>query len=220
MEHLLSDGPPSQEDEEKLNENAADFQEQVQTNSEKICACERRDGCSVETRNYNLNVRLPCSNGQAYSVSQNKVLFLPPCKGSDCMSSVKLRVNEFESQSGGLVSRPSSQVPDTTGLVLNLTSQFEGSKEAEQEELTSSVLTKLPPPQLQAKLLKKEIWDPAEHKNPLTETVVNNSSQPPATPTHKPKPDDPFSAQLDRVCILYAKNKLPSNTYLNQKINL
>lgn len=208
MEHLLTEGPSCQEESEKLSESASEFTVEVQIDAEKTCACERSDTCDTETRNYNLNVRLPCSNGQAYSVSQNKVLFLPPCKGSDCQSSVKSRVNELESQNGGLVSKPSSEMPDTTGLVLNLTSQFEGSKEGvatagDQEELTAApALTKMPPPQLQAKLLKKEIWDPAEHKNPLTEppTVSIPPASQPATPVTKPKPDDPFSAQVDRVC--------------------
>jgi hypothetical protein len=200
LEHLLSDGPTPNQEGEKVTETTSGPQEVIEVNVEKTCECEHKDKCTVETKNYNLNVRLPCSNGQAYSVSQNKVLFLPPCKISDCMSTVKLRVNQLESQTGGLVSRPvSQQLPDTTGLVLNLTSQFEATKEVEPEELTTAALTKLPPPQLQAKLLKKEIWDPAEHKNALTE----NSAPPSATPSPKPKPDDPFSAQLDRVCIIF-----------------
>jgi len=214
MEHLLTEGPTCQEESEKLSsENPSDFPVEVQSDAEKTCACERSDTCDTETRNYNLNVRLPCSNGQTYSVSQNKVLFLPPCKGSDCQSSVKSRVNELESQNGGLVSKPSSEMPDTTGLVLNLASQFEGSKEGvaagDLEELTAApALTKMPPPQLQAKLLKKEIWDPAEHKNPLTEppTVCIPLASQPATPVTKPKPDDPFSAQVDRVrkfCLMF-----------------
>ncbi|CAB3372706.1 Hypothetical predicted protein [Cloeon dipterum] len=200
MEHLLSDDPLSKDGSVK-SEDFEEAPEEVKIAISHIsCDCERKEDCGVETRNYNLSVRLPCSNGQTYSVSQNKVMFLPQCKGSDCMSSVKLRVNELESQSGGPLSRPTSQVPDTTGLVLNLTSQFEGSvaPSTEQEEFATSALTKQPPPQLQAKLLKKEIWDPAEHKNPLNEPAVT-APQPIPAPTSKPKPDDPFSAQLDRV---------------------
>ncbi|XP_059481156.1 protein phosphatase Slingshot isoform X2 [Neocloeon triangulifer] len=204
MEHLLSDEQPVKEDAEKFEDFEEVSQEETVEIDNKVCFCELKENCGVETRNYNLSVRLPCSNGQTYSVSQNKVMFLPTCTGPDCMSSVKLIVNELESQSGVSVSRPTSQVPDLTGLVLNLTSQFEGSKEVsaiEQEELSSSALTKQPPPLLQAKLLKKETWDPAEHKNPLTEMAPPPSSnpQPIPAPNSKPKPDDPFSAQLDRV---------------------
>ena len=62
------------------------------------------------SRNYNLNVRMPCGNGQAYSVSQNKVVYLPAscCQEkqsmteAECFSvtevvvpSVKDRVSEF-----------------------------------------------------------------------------------------------------------------------------
>jgi hypothetical protein len=226
MEHLLTEGPSCQEESEKLSsENPSEFPVEVQTDAEKTCACERSEACDTETRNYNLNVRLPCSNGQAYSVSQNKVLFLPPCKESDCQSSVKSRVNELESQNGGLVSKPSSEMPDTTGLVLNLASQFEGSKDSvvagdQEEQLTPApALTKMPPPQLQAKLLKKEIWDPAEHKNPLTEPSMVSIplvSQP-ATPASKPKPDDPFSAQVDRVryfCFKFLRQCFNCSVYL------
>lgn len=151
----------------------------------------------LEARNYNLNVRMPCSNGQAYSVSQNKVMFLPSCQDSQSpsasVSSVKLRVTELESQQatslncrgGGI----SSQVPDRKGLVLNLTTQFEaaGSKPGspdesstdpivDDDELIAMTQTKLAPQKLQAILVKKEIWDPAEHRSNLLSTSPSSSS--------------------------------------------
>lgn len=116
-------------------------------------------------RNYNLNVRMPCGNGQAYSVSQNKVVYLPAscCQEKQCTSefecstvaegvvpSVKHRVSELESQNShpnGTASKKISS--DRKRLVLNLTTQFEssGSKpgspnaaEAEQERLCSNAV--------------------------------------------------------------------------------
>lgn len=192
---------------------------------------------------------MPCSNGQAYSVSQNKVVFLPSCQDSSSspsssVSSVKLRVTELEqatlARNGGVP----SLVPDRKGLVLNLTSQFEaaGSKPGspdesstdpphliDDDELVAMTQTKLAPQKLQAILVKKEIWDPAEHKSSLLSTSPNNkcvsepqwisprsnspiaTDLPPVTSdmlrTQDPKPssptppriNDPFSAQLDRV---------------------
>lgn len=117
------------------------------------------------TRNYNLNVRMPCGNGQAYSVSQNKVVYLPAscCQEKQCISevecssvaegvvpSVKHRVSELESQNShpnGTASKKMSL--DRKRLVLNLTTQFEssGSKpvspsavEAEQERPCSNTV--------------------------------------------------------------------------------
>ncbi|KAF4519713.1 hypothetical protein B566_EDAN003963 [Ephemera danica] len=148
-----------------------------------------------EARNYNLNVRMPCGNGQAYSVSQNKVVFLPSCQDSpsSSVSSVKLRVTALESQqalTGSCKPGVSLQVPDRKGLVLNLTSQFEaaGSKPGSpeesstdpvlDEELTAMTQTKLAPQKLQAILVKKEIWDPAEHKSSLLSTSPSSTSIP------------------------------------------
>ncbi|KAJ8880969.1 hypothetical protein PR048_017442 [Dryococelus australis] len=136
----------------------------------------------LEARNHNLNVRMPCGNGQAYSVSQNKVLYLPG-------SSVKHRVIELERKTQ----------PDKKGLKLKLTSQYECS-DSESTTDTSEVIlcdrvrteerevgdrlekengcvegdsrgeevepvvsqTKLAPQMLTAVLVKKEIWDPGE----------------------------------------------------------
>lgn len=93
--------------------------------------------------NYNLNVRMPCGNGQAYSVSQNKVVHLPAscCQEkqsvteSECSSeaeavvpSVKHRVSELELQNSNINGATSKKIPlDRKGLVLNLTTQFESS---------------------------------------------------------------------------------------------
>uniref|UniRef100_A0A146KQX0 protein-serine/threonine phosphatase n=1 Tax=Lygus hesperus TaxID=30085 RepID=A0A146KQX0_LYGHE len=78
-----------------------------------------------EARNYNLNVRMPCGNGLAYSVSQNKILHLPCTQSPDNgLSSVKHRVSALES-ANSTVQKPRT---DRKGLVLNLTTQFEDEK--------------------------------------------------------------------------------------------
>ena len=137
---------------------------------------------SEAARNCNQNVRMPYSNGQAYSVSQNKVVYLP--------ASVKHRVNELELQSthtNGASSRKISL--DRKGLVLNLTNQFETSSSKpgsptttedellEEEEQTAQAQTKLAPQMLTAVLVKKEIWDPGEKESP-TVYAVEQVSQP------------------------------------------
>jgi len=94
-------------------------------------------------RNYNLNVRMPCGNGQAYSVSQNKVVYLPAscCQEKQSMTeaecssvaevvvqSVKHRVSELELQNSNTNGATSKKLSlDRKGLVLNLTTQFESS---------------------------------------------------------------------------------------------
>lgn len=95
-------------------------------------------------RNYNLNVRMPCGNGQAYSVSQNKVVYLPgSCsqgkqRASEAerfstaaevvVPSVKHRVSELELQNSHANGTASKKVfLDRKGLVLNLMTQFESS---------------------------------------------------------------------------------------------
>ncbi|XP_063220767.1 protein phosphatase Slingshot isoform X2 [Bacillus rossius redtenbacheri] len=177
----------------------------------------------LEARNHTLNVRMPCGNGQAYSVSQNKVVYLPA-------SSVRHRVSELEGRAR----------PDRRGLVLRLTSQYECGEESSTdpgEEVARTVgrepgerlrdaseceggeeegpvvsRTKPAPQMLTAVLVKKEIWDPGESNG---ESVVYSSdtskqcsgdvtyvSEAKLEPTETVKPrknGDPFSAQLDRV---------------------
>ncbi|KAK7867848.1 hypothetical protein R5R35_003520 [Gryllus longicercus] len=141
-----------------------------------------------EARNY----RMPCKNGQAYSVSQNKVVHLPASPGA-VVPSVKHRVNELELQSGQVSTTTGKKtVVDRKGMVLNLTTQFEsnGSKpssptEQEEEDVNECVhnttgkdneeeeepvmsQTKLAPQMLTAVLVKKEIWDPGEKESPTT----------------------------------------------------
>ncbi|KAL1140645.1 hypothetical protein AAG570_000575, partial [Ranatra chinensis] len=71
-----------------------------------------------EARNNNTNFRMPCGNGLAYSVSQNKALHLPNTQSPENVtSSVKNRVNILESQRSG------KKVGDRKGLVLNLTTK-------------------------------------------------------------------------------------------------
>ncbi|XP_054290909.1 protein phosphatase Slingshot isoform X2 [Macrosteles quadrilineatus] len=125
----------------------------------------------VEARNYSLHVRMPCSNGLAYSVSQNKILQLTPSSSgpeSATVTTVKHRVNALESQNGNSTPQMGRRPGlDRRGLVLNLTTQFE------EDKTTSS-----PPPPLSQ--TKKETWDPGE--------------------TVRKRPDgDPFSNRLDRV---------------------
>ncbi|CAG0903656.1 unnamed protein product [Darwinula stevensoni] len=112
-----------------------------------------------------VNILLPCSNGQSYSVSQNKALNLHiPLTPVECInpvflgdgpqqsqimrsSSVKDRISELESQFSKTTSTSSREVqatrdvPDRTGLVLNLATQFEsGSRQnSPVEELHGSL---------------------------------------------------------------------------------
>ncbi|KAJ9591730.1 hypothetical protein L9F63_001758, partial [Diploptera punctata] len=151
---------------------------------------------SEATRNCNLNVRMPCGNGQAYSVSQNKVVYLPAscCQEEVVVPSVKHRVNELELQSTNINGASNRKISlDRKGLVLNLTNQFESStskpgspttpedelntKEVEEDEHTAQAQTKLAPQMLTAVLVKKEIWDPGEKESP-TVYAVEPMSQP------------------------------------------
>ncbi|KDR09737.1 Protein phosphatase Slingshot, partial [Zootermopsis nevadensis] len=152
-------------------------------------------------RNYNLNVRMPCGNGQAYSVSQNKVVYLPAscCQEKQCISevecssvaegvvpSVKHRVSELESQNShpnGTASKKMSL--DRKRLVLNLTTH----NTVEEGEHTAQSQTKLRPHMLTAVLVKKEIWDPGEKESPTVyavEHVTPVTSSPPRTPVSQP----------------------------------
>nr|CAD7604548.1 unnamed protein product [Timema genevievae] len=168
--------------------------------------------CAVEARNYNLNVRMPCGNGQAYSVSQNKVVHLP-----NGQVSVKHRVNELESLGRG----------DRRGLVLHLTPSQQPSGDCPtgagegKPQREAVVQTKLAPQMLKAILVKKEIWDPGEgcvvwspqpeeityvsevHLNTVesapSEIVPRGKLQGKIGRTLARRDGDPFSAQLDRV---------------------
>ncbi|XP_046680249.1 protein phosphatase Slingshot isoform X3 [Homalodisca vitripennis] len=127
----------------------------------------------VEARNYNLHVRMPCSNGLSYSVSQNKILQLSSNQSPE-VPSVKHRVNALESQNGSVTPQLGRRTVDRKGLVLNLTSQFE-------EES----------PPLQA---NKDTWDPGERER---ECEVKCETR---TLGRKVRTDgDPFSNRLDRV---------------------
>lgn len=66
------------------------------------------------------NMRLPCKNGQNYSVSQNQVFHLEESNVMQCMSNVKLIVNELESNvkrrsEGKITNKESNQ--DTTRVL-------------------------------------------------------------------------------------------------------
>ncbi|XP_069703862.1 protein phosphatase Slingshot isoform X2 [Periplaneta americana] len=154
---------------------------------------------SEAARNYNLNVRMPCGNGQAYSVSQNKVVYLPAsCCSQESSSvtevvvpSVKHRVSELELQNSNTNGAASRKISlDRKGLVLNLTTQFESSSskpgspntaeeeseerhifESAEDEQTAQSQTKLAPQMLTAVLVKKEIWDPGEKESPTVYAV-------------------------------------------------
>ncbi|XP_075220500.1 protein phosphatase Slingshot isoform X3 [Lycorma delicatula] len=128
-----------------------------------------------DAHNYNINVRMPCGNGLAYSVSQNKILHLP-CEQS---ASVKTRVSALESANAAesqLPNTPSLGRKDRKGLVLNLTSQFEES----------------PPTSL---VKKEEPWDPGETNWEVVRPVCDLK-----TISRKVRVEgDLFSNKLDRV---------------------
>ncbi|XP_018901190.2 LOW QUALITY PROTEIN: uncharacterized protein ssh [Bemisia tabaci] len=102
-----------------------------------------------EARSYhNINVRMPCGNGLAYSVSQNKIVHLPQRQEMN-VASVRHRVNELESQTGTGNGWSGKQPIDKRGLVLNLTSQFENNNSSPVE--TSSVAN--------TSCVKREPWE-------------------------------------------------------------
>ncbi|XP_050535370.1 protein phosphatase Slingshot isoform X2 [Daktulosphaira vitifoliae] len=153
----------------------------------------------LEVHKYNVSVCMPCGNGlRSYSVSQNKIVQLqstPPPRPS----SVKLRVNELESNNAGSLSLTSNTSSTTTNsspdrksvvdpsrnLVLNLTSQFEG-------VVSSSSVTNSPD-----EILVKPLSAESPKFNQIT------LSKPPAatvgTIAYHKRDGDPFSSRLDRV---------------------
>lgn len=177
-----------------------------------------------EARNHNSHVRIPCGNGQMYSVSQNRIVYLPgngnSSEESELVPSVKLRVSELESQTGlpnvesNLLTKKSHT--DRKGLVLNLTSQFETScsksgSPTEAEKVADNADVKVAnPPLLTAILVKEEIWDPGEKSEDCrdgqmwtsTSELLNGDNQLPVTDskiTRTRREGDPFSDKLDRV---------------------
>lgn len=173
--------------------------------------------CSKVTstnRNHNSHLRIPCRNGQMYSVSQNRIVYLPgTCYSSKDKSEivpyVKHRVNELESQSGS--SNPEANVTnkklqsDRKGLVLNLTNQFETScsksgspteacRPAESADAKSDGSCLI--------LVKDESWDPGEGKNAwnaTTELFECERELPESDERRTRRERDPFSDKLDHV---------------------
>lgn len=177
-----------------------------------------------EVRNHNSHVRIPCENGQTYSVSQNRIVYLPGSSNasddSDFIPYVKNRVIEFESQSGGPMadtggSNKKSQ-SDRKGLVLNLTSQFETScsksgSPTEGEKCPDVLDLKLKNSQIvNSNLVKEEIWDPGEKKSESpngqiwtsTSELTDGDTELPFSENkigRTRREGDPFSDKLDRV---------------------
>ena len=178
-----------------------------------------------EVRNHNSHLRIPCENGQTYSVSQNRIVYLPGSTNdeSDFVPYVKNRVIEFESHSGGPIfdalSLNKKTQSDRKGLVLNLTSQFETScsksgspTDGEKSAETSDVKSKYSQI-VNSTLVKEEIWDSGEKKpeeSPNSQTVWTSTSEPTTDgdielPLSENKAGktrregDPFSDKLDRV---------------------
>lgn len=135
---------------------------------------------------------MPCGNGQAYSVSQNKALFLtqePETQVSP--PSVKHRVSALEARKRLVLELPSTiksetniEEPEVCDRVTPSASELSGLEE-EIREAPVQAQTKEHPQMLTAVLLKKEIWDPGERAV--------------ATLPRTKRDGDPFSAQLDKV---------------------
>lgn len=126
------------------------------------------------------NVLMQFNNGQSYSASPNQIVHICKKRSEIIKPSIKLRINELESQSTSGASK--SSMKDKKNMVLNLTTQFENVKskpsspvEVESEE-SSNTCEDFVPPMLTAKLVKQEIWDPGESKP----TVVSYEAQPPS----------------------------------------
>ncbi|KAK6625051.1 hypothetical protein RUM43_005342 [Polyplax serrata] len=179
-----------------------------------------------EVRNRNSHMRIPRENGQTYSVSQNRIVYLPGSSNatdeSDFIPYVRNRVIEFESQSGPMAETTvagKKLQSDRKGLVLNLTSQFEtscsksGSPTEGDKTYPELVDPKLKNPQLvNSILVKEESWDPGEKKQEpsagsqmwtSTSEVVNGGETELPFCDGKTGPTrregDPFSDKLDRV---------------------
>ncbi|XP_023720317.1 uncharacterized protein LOC111871434 isoform X3 [Cryptotermes secundus] len=146
LEHLNLEGtsPVKQDTSPRIACSRLEIKPQERSPQDGISPALPATETTDAARNYNLNVRMPCGNGQAYSVSQNKVVYLPAScsQGKQCMSevessftaaevvvpSVKHRVNELELQNSHTNDAANKKVfLDRKGLVLNLMTQFESS---------------------------------------------------------------------------------------------
>ncbi|KAL0272423.1 UNVERIFIED_CONTAM: hypothetical protein PYX00_005397 [Menopon gallinae] len=172
--------------------------------------------CSKVTstnRNHNSHLRIPCRNGQMYSVSQNRIVYLPgTCYSSKDKSEfvpyVKNRVNELESQSGS--SNPEANVTnkklqsDRKGLVLNLTNQFETSCSKSSSPTEACRPVDVADAKIDGSsliLVKDESWDPGEGKNAWNPTELFDCEKelPESDERRTRRERDPFSDKLDHV---------------------
>ncbi|XP_033325886.2 protein phosphatase Slingshot isoform X2 [Megalopta genalis] len=120
------------------------------------------------------NVLMPFGNGQSYSVSQNKIVHLP--SPSPDIPSVKNRIIKLETQG-----------QKRKGLVLNLTSQFEGvnskpsspTSDSDNKPRAQSPIAGVQENGLvaqQTSEAKQDVWDPGD-KEPAKKTESGNNSE-------------------------------------------
>ncbi|XP_071446380.1 protein phosphatase Slingshot [Hetaerina americana] len=179
-----------------------------------------RRECRDDSR-LNLNVRMPCSNGQAYSVSQNKVVHLPcssqpsPPHPPEGIASVRRRVTELEARKHAVVAAvrraareregcPKMPVPepplspeegsnDGGGLGCR---DWEDQQQQSINETQPSSRGPRPSP------LRKEGSGELEGSRSLPSEIIPRNDvswscrSESSTP---PRRDDPFSARLDQV---------------------
>ncbi|XP_031843481.1 protein phosphatase Slingshot isoform X2 [Nomia melanderi] len=119
------------------------------------------------------NVLMPCGNGQSYSVSQNKIVHLP--SPSPDMPSVKNRISKLETQG-----------QRRRGLVLNLTSQFEGASskpssptsDTDNKPRGQSPIADVQENGLAAQRgsdAKQDVWDPGEKDRKKSKPECGNN---------------------------------------------
>lgn len=198
------------------------------TREELLRGSNPKTGVDQEAR----NVLMPCDNGQSYSVSQNQIVQLTT--GPDGPS-VKHRVSKLErkglvlnltNQFEAATSKPSSPGSDTDGKPLPQSPLLDSTEKLMINGLSDQQAQNQHIPQITAVVLKKEVWDPGESRDPKvndrskssdnseslvwtasTETnctssngEVSEENENNSCPGRKSKREgDVFSAQLDRV---------------------
>ncbi|XP_076282421.1 protein phosphatase Slingshot isoform X2 [Lasioglossum baleicum] len=175
------------------------------TREDLLRSTNQKSDISQEAR----NVLMPCGNGQSYSVSQNKIVHLP--SPSPDIPSVKNRIIKLETQG-----------QKRRGLVLNLTSQFEGvgskpssptSDSDNKPRAQSPIMQGVQENGLlaqQSSEAKQDVWDPGEKGTKKTESGNNSeclvwTASSDATCTNScsndSKTNDVVSAESDCVAI-------------------
>ncbi|KAG8231275.1 hypothetical protein J437_LFUL011129 [Ladona fulva] len=190
-----------------------------------------RRECRDDGSRLNLNVRMPCSNGQAYSVSQNKVVHLPcssqpsSLTSTEGIASVRRRVTELEAK----------KHPTTTAVPGATREKENGSKSSVpdppispeecierncrdwEDQSTTGGLVHGPQGPQSSPVRKEGTIEPeglrtssseVESRGEVAWSCRNDTSTP-------PRREDPFSARLDRVFDREERKQCRSDTQVS-----